>query len=343
MVGHGYNYSAALWSRRRSAHGETACDSQVFTEEDAAAYGQTLDWLAVAVANQEANVIAEAYYTKKLLDKDNVAAYLLRDSGVPRYNPLILAPAEPPRRLALAGAKFSSGPAAAALRYLHAAGTDDDTKAITHWVVADLGAAEGRALALAAVRFLSAAEGGAGEGTRSRVAIIGSGAPSGLGALLQAAAAVPSRRKALLPFLESVLADPLSVAAKAADGRADAVATDVDAAEAAAAAAGLRPGAIAEALAPPQQAALAAQQAALTALAVEALGLAPGGAAVVTNGRVTELSSAQAEAFQAADFALLEALEWRDRAAAVAAVARGPSRTSQHWPGPLSRPPDAKA
>lgn len=54
--------------------------------------------------------------------------FLLRDSGVPTYNARISSPAEPPERLALAGPQLAAQAGPKTLRYLHAPGTDDDTK-----------------------------------------------------------------------------------------------------------------------------------------------------------------------------------------------------------------------
>lgn len=222
-------------------------NGQIFTAEEAKQYGQGLDWLALALANQETQVIAEAVYYRRLTDDMDVAEFLLRDSGVPTYNARISSPAEPPERLAIAGQRFTSRPGSKALRYLHAAGTDDETKGVTHWAVADAGTAHGRSVVAAALRFLNATR----EEHRSRVALVfpGGAQPSALSALVHAASGLGSRRKLIVPFLLSVLGD-----ADLADRLAAAPASAVGAAlvaevEKAAEAAGLRAGAITEALA----------------------------------------------------------------------------------------------
>lgn len=47
-------------------------NGQLYTSEEAHQYGQSLDWLALALTNQETQVLAEAVYYRKVTDDDDV-------------------------------------------------------------------------------------------------------------------------------------------------------------------------------------------------------------------------------------------------------------------------------
>jgi UDP-glucose:glycoprotein glucosyltransferase len=276
--------------------------------------GQTLDYSALVVANQEAQTMTEALYFGKLSDDADAMEWVLRDA-VPSYNLDILSPATPPERLSLRAAFWAPGGVPASLRYVRPPGAEDAVAMITHWVVADVGSAPGRAVAAAAA---SAMAGGAADAP-ARVAFVHSGGSAPLLArAVLAATRLPSRRGKVAPFLASLLVDDAAIAAS---GSGDEAAFS-SRLTALADAAGLRGEALAADLASTAAEATAALAAQAAFAASGALGRATPSstASVVTNGRVTPLSSAAASALQPSDLSLLDAVELRDGARAVAPI-----------------------
>ena len=276
--------------------------------------GQTLDYAALIAANQEAQTMTEALYFGKLADDTDAVAWAMRDA-VPRYNLDILSPSKEPERVRLGASFWAPGGVPASLRYVRPPGAEDAVASITHWVVADVGTAAGRVVAAAAAAAMA---GGAADAP-ARVAFVHSGASAPLMArAVLAATRLPSRRSKVAPFLATLLADDAAVAAS--NGADEAAFTARLAALADAA--GLRGDALAADLAATAAEAAAALASQASFAASGALGRAtPGVAAtVVTNGRVTPLSAAAAAALQPGDMSLLEAVELRDAARAVAPI-----------------------
>ena len=280
--------------------------------------GQSLDYAAVLLASQEAQGLAEALYSGQLeasAGEEELAAWLYRDA-VPTHNAAILSREAPPQRVHMAPQPLGLGEQA--LRYVCAPPNADAVAAVTHLLLADLGSAPGRAVAAAAAGSL--ARGTAGH--RARLAFLHSGAGEGslLARALLAATRLPSRRAKLAPFLAALLDDEeaarasdaglegelavrVTALADAAGLRGDALAQDV------------RTGARQAGLLLQAQAAYA-RSGALGAAATAALAV-PGGAALLSNGRVTALTPTAAQRFRPDDMDLLEAVELRDSAAQV--------------------------
>ena len=302
-------------------------NGMAFTRRDTG--GQTLDYVAVLLANQESQTLAEAVYFGKLSDADDVQEWLLR-SAVPTYNAAIASPREPPARLRLSGSTFWGAAApTAALRYMYVPGAEDSVAHISHWVAADAGTAAGRAVIAAAASAL------AGDASlppsKARVAFLHAGDASGmphlLARVLQASMELPSRRAKLAPFLAALFADADAAAAADAGDEAALLQRVVSLADAS----GLRGEALAAAARTIGTDVLTSQAALVRSGALSdgaAAAVAGGGAAVVTNGRVTVLKPAAALALRAGDFVLLEALELRDSASAVAPIVEAAALTS---------------
>lgn len=103
-------------------------------DEDAA--GRTTLLYAV---QSELQWLQERIYYGHLSDREKFPeAILAAHKALPRYNALIFSSEEAgegPRQLALVGPVLRG--AARGLQYVHQPGTEDEVKAVSHWVVAD--------------------------------------------------------------------------------------------------------------------------------------------------------------------------------------------------------------
>ena len=306
--------------------------------------GQPLDYIAVALANQEAQVLAEAVYYGRLTDKDDISEWLAR-GALPRRNAAISGsaspgapPPPPPHRLSWPGASVE---ASLGLRHLASPGREDITAPVTHWLaVGDVASAAGRTL-LATVFGAMAAAQPASSLRSCRLAVVDASRTHGpLSALLSAAAALPSRRSKITAFL-AALFDDAEVAASSDAGDSTSL---LARAAAIADAAGLRGDALvasAASPAPSLERSLASQAAAahdgslfgrpgsVTAMAASAA-ISSGGAALLSNGRLTLLPTpASASSFHPLDLALITDLELRSTATSVASIVAASLSSSQ--------------
>mmetsp|Transcript_11957 Transcript_11957/g.33653 ORF Transcript_11957/g.33653 Transcript_11957/m.33653 type:complete len:1727 (-) Transcript_11957:508-5688(-) len=165
----------------------------------------------------EMQTVQMQVYRGQLTDGSDVAAAILRNAGaVPRYNPAILSKgggdesSSSPENGGVRDVNLPTDPELLGLlEYISYKGKLNDTKQVTHWVMADLGTEEGRSLALqsvlyaedkkAAVSRISLIHCPAGEAT----------AFSGLAVLVHAAAALgrgtTESGAASLTFLQELL------------------------------------------------------------------------------------------------------------------------------------------
>ncbi|KAK9811403.1 hypothetical protein WJX72_003341 [[Myrmecia] bisecta] len=276
--------------------------------------GSARDVLVFNIQREMARLQQSVYY-RKLRDeeRDLPAAILKLYKALPRYNPRILAQPSPSgglikaettgsadgvRQTSLAGAHLRLGEAPfAALGYLHHGDSEDSIKAVSHWVVADVGSQAGRTLILEALRHLEAET-----SEPSRTALLHNPAdptqpPSALQRVVLAASQLPSRRHKIPHFLTQLLSS-------------EAFLTPGDVTDAAiqlAESAGLNAKALARQL--QQTEALDAQLAAESQAVRLGLGLNPGEAALVTNGRIIVADSPTlniTDGLVAEDFGLTE-------------------------------------
>ena len=315
--------ASASWARSRGVAQSRATlllNGMVFTSADVG--GQALDYVAVVLAHQEANSLAEAVYTEALAadsDDEEVLEWLHREA-LPTHNARLVSRDTIPLRVRVPPQPLAGG---TPLRYLTAPPHVDAVAAVTHLLVADVSTPHGRVLAAAAVTALAR---GKAQQQACRLAILHSGLAAGDGVaapllprVVLAASQLGSRRAKLAPFLQAVLTDD-QLAGESGDSDA-ALARVGELADAA----GLRGEALVADITAQQAEAtlqLAAQAAfvrggALGGEASQAVGQ-PGGGVLLSNGRLTVLPPGTP--LRPEDFELLTAVELRESASGVAAL-----------------------
>ena len=312
--------TSASWARSRGVAESRATlllNGMVFTGADVG--GQALDYVAVVLAHQEANSLAEAVYSEALAadsDDEEVLEWLHREA-LPTHNARLLSRDTIPLRVRVPPQPLGGG---TQLRYLTAPPHVDAVAAVTHLLVADVSTPHGRAIAASALTALAKAK---AQQQACRLAILHSGQGGAVAPLLPrvllAASQLTSRRAKLAPFLAAVLTDD-QLASEAGDNAA-ALARVAELADAA----GLRGEALVaditaqQAEATQQLAAQAAfvQGGALGGEATQAVGQ-PGGGVLLSNGRLTLLPPGTQ--LRPEDFELLTAVELRESASGVAAL-----------------------
>ena len=319
--------AAGSWASSRGVAGTTATlmmNGLVFTHKDTGGHG--LDYVAVLLANQEANTLAEAVYTNALAsdaDDDDILTWLNRDA-LPTHNAqLISRDGTAPLRAHVPPQPLTSRGHADAqvLRYITAPPHVDAVCAVTHQLVADVSTKEGRAVVTPAMQALAR---GTAAQRASRLALIHSGGAAAgdvapLARVMLAATQLSSRRAKIAPFLHALLTDDAAIAA--ADDETAFFARVAYLADES----GLRGDALVEDIKANKAAAQKSLEAQARFVHSGSLGAAAqaalaqrGGAVLFSNGRVTALPPGSR--LRPEDFELLSALELRDSATAVAAI-----------------------
>ncbi|DBA75355.1 TPA: hypothetical protein ACH3X1_010624 [Trebouxia sp. C0004] len=250
------------------------------------------------------------YYQAIQDDTPDILAELLRLEGaLQRYNPRILEKPSSPdrhdvRQYALDGeGDKPTGGWLSQLGYLYPPGAEDTIIAITHWVCVDPNTKAGQGLLLAALDHLQEAP--AAEGAAARVGVLYNPAdaaadPSLLARLLLATTQLTSRRPKIAGFLTALLSDPAQLTQ---------LGSSYNSALELVQKSGLNLQAVGRALEDAQLPQLNDQLKAQAELTQKLLKVPAGSSAVVTNGRVVVVESAElgvSEEFGTEDFGLLE-------------------------------------
>ncbi|CAM6098919.1 unnamed protein product [Calypogeia fissa] len=269
---------------------------------------------AITAMNEEQTRLQEAVYYGRVNGRTDILDHFWSDGGQARYNPQIVGTKKEERKfVTLSRAVTEKGEVLTRLQYLHHPGSEDEVKPITHWLCVDLSKKNAVLLLQQAIRYLM-------EGSKmGRIGVLHNMKDPGTAAsptysvlvrIVLAAANSPSRRAKVVPFLQRVLA--LEQLEESNIQHVLDLAKEM----------GLNKSYLEKALSDPEHQKVLHDQLYEDRLFVSrVIGLKPGAAAVITNGRV--YMQQKKRYFVAEDFTLLDSVEYQNRVKPVADVIDG--------------------
>ncbi|EPS69252.1 hypothetical protein M569_05510, partial [Genlisea aurea] len=270
--------------------------------------------------NEELPRLQEQVYYGQINSQTDVLEKFLSESGVQRYNPMIIAEGkDKPKFTSLCASVLTEGSVIDQLRYLHSVKTVDDLKPVTHLLIVDIDSKKGTMLLREGIRYLIS-------GSRnSRVGVLFNSNEQTTSSSLffmeafKITASSFSHKKGVLQFLDELfLLYEQEVLASEVDGSYDAI---LDKVTQLADANGLPSKRFESDLSGFSPESTRSYLNEVTRFLYKSLGIQEGVNAVVTNGRVILLT--EGSIFLSHDLHLLESLEFKQRIKHIAEIVEG--------------------